>query len=78
MADQQNDGRHGQRNERQADGGQRGGQENEQDLKEREYRDEHGNIHHHTREYLQEHPEDKGRPPRSKQREEDGNGNRGR
>jgi hypothetical protein len=44
-------------------------------LKEREYRDEQGNIHHHTREYLQAHPEDKGRPPRSKQGEGNGDGN---
>jgi hypothetical protein len=41
------------------------------DLKEREYRDAEGNVHHHTKKYLEEHPEDKGRPPRSKQRGEE-------
>jgi hypothetical protein len=41
--------------------------ESVQDLKEREYRDDQGNVHHHTKKYLEEHPEDKGRPPRSKE-----------
>ncbi len=47
--------------------GSHGGQgqhEDEMDLKEREYRDSEGNVHHHTKKYLEEHPEDKGRPPR--------------
>lgn len=46
--------------------GQEAQGESESDLKEREYKDEHGNVHHHTKKYLEEHPEDKGRPPRSK------------
>jgi hypothetical protein len=52
------------------DGGAREGDGDIADLKEREYRDEQGNIHHHTKAYLAAHPEDKGRPPRSKQRGE--------
>ncbi|MDB5395841.1 MAG: hypothetical protein JWM91_3347 [Rhodospirillales bacterium] len=56
-------------------GGQ-GQREDEMDLNEREYRDPEGNVHHHTKKYLEEHPEDKGRPPRSKQREEDSEGGR--
>jgi hypothetical protein len=82
MADQHSGSRHGQGSERQEDGrqdsSQDSSQDSEQDLKEREYRDENGNIHHHTREYLQAHPEDKGRPPRSKQGEGNGDGNRHR
>jgi hypothetical protein len=75
MADQQSGSLHGQGNERQEDGRQGSNQDSEQDLKEREYRDDQGNIHHRTREYLQAHPEDIGRPPRSKQGQGNGNGN---
>jgi hypothetical protein len=35
---------------------QQGGSQSESDdLKEREYRDEQGNIHHHTRTYMEQH-----------------------
>lgn len=34
--------------------GQGGGDESES-LKEREYRDEQGNIHHHTKKYMEQH-----------------------
>lgn len=33
-------------------------QSEEQSLKEREYRDEHGEIHHHTRTYMEQHGDD--------------------
>jgi ferritin-like metal-binding protein YciE len=38
-----------------AKGGSRSGGEDRSDLKSREYRDEQGNIHHHTREYMERH-----------------------
>jgi len=38
-------------------GGQssRGGSDDSSDLKSREYRDEQGNVHHHTRTYIEQH-----------------------
>ena len=33
--------------------------EDQQSLNEREYRDQQGNIHHHTRSYMERHDDDK-------------------
>jgi hypothetical protein len=35
------------------------GRQKREDLKEREYRDEKGNIHHHTRTYMKQHQGEK-------------------
>ncbi len=49
-------------------GGSRRGSEqraDSSDLKEREYRDEQGNVHHHTREYMERHGKKNGSSDRS-------------
>jgi hypothetical protein len=35
------------------------GREERANLKDREYRDEHGNVHHHTRTYMEQHKGEK-------------------
>jgi hypothetical protein len=47
---------------RQGGGGQGGqsGQGEQESLKEREYRDKEGNVHHHTRTYEEQHGKDQG------------------
>jgi hypothetical protein len=42
-----------------------GGQDEQESLKEREYRDEKGDVHHHTKTYMEQHGKDQGGSGRS-------------
>ena len=62
---QQESSRSGSSKQQNQSGGGSEHQADSSDLKEREYRDEQGNVHHHTREYMERHGKQNGGSDRS-------------